>query len=80
MAVSALATFLGQFRDFGQCLAAALIDKLEGQLNRSAQLLFAGIVCLTILGIALYLLVELAERLALPRHVIARDRAAGGTF
>src|SRR5215475_1913845 len=48
--------------------------------NMDAQLLFAGIVCLTILGIALYLLVELAERLALPRHVIARDRAAGGTF
>jgi NitT/TauT family transport system permease protein len=31
-------------------------------------LLFAGIVGLTILGVAFYLLVELAERLALPPH------------
>jgi ABC-type nitrate/sulfonate/bicarbonate transport system permease component len=44
------------------------------------QLLFAGIVCLTILGVALYLLVELAERLAIPRHIIASERAAGGTL
>ena len=44
------------------------------------QLLFAGIVCLTILGIALYLAVELVERLAIPRHIIASERAAGGTF
>jgi NitT/TauT family transport system permease protein len=43
-------------------------------------LLFAGIVCLTILGVVLYLLVELAERLALPRHIIADERATGGTM
>jgi NitT/TauT family transport system permease protein len=44
------------------------------------QLLFAGIVCLTILGIALYLVVELTERLLIPRHIIDTERAAGGTF
>jgi len=44
------------------------------------QLLFAGIVCLTILGVALYLAVELVERLVIPRHIIASERAAGGTF
>ena len=43
-------------------------------------LLFAGIVCLTILGVALYALVALAEWLAVPRHIIGRDRAAGGTL
>jgi NitT/TauT family transport system permease protein len=47
--------------------------------SMDTQLLFAGIVCLTVLGVALYLLVELAERLAVPRHIIAKDRAAGGT-
>jgi NitT/TauT family transport system permease protein len=41
-------------------------------------LLFAGIVCLTILGVAFYALVALAERLLVPRHIIARDRTAGG--
>src|SRR6516225_2239300 len=40
------------------------------------QLLFAGIVALTILGIALFVLVELAERLAIPRHIIAGDKGA----
>jgi NitT/TauT family transport system permease protein len=44
------------------------------------QLLFAGIVCLTILGVGLYALVALAERLVIPRHIIARDPAAGGTL
>jgi len=48
--------------------------------SMDTQLLFAGIVCLTILGIALYLVVELAERLVIPRHIIANERAAGGTF
>src|SRR5690349_14014799 len=48
--------------------------------SMDTQLLFAGIVCLTILGIGLYVAVELAERLAIPRHIIATERAAGGTF
>ena len=48
--------------------------------SMDTQLLFAGIVCLTILGVAFYALVALAERLLVPRHVIARDRAAGGTL
>jgi NitT/TauT family transport system permease protein len=39
------------------------------------QLLFAGIVALTILGVALFLVVELAERLIIPRHIIAGDNA-----
>jgi NitT/TauT family transport system permease protein len=47
--------------------------------SMDTQLLFAGIVCLTILGVALYLIVELAERLAVPRHIIARDQGTGGT-
>jgi NitT/TauT family transport system permease protein len=44
------------------------------------QLLFAGIVCLTILGVVLYLLIELAERLVVPRHIVARDRGTGGSL
>ncbi len=36
-------------------------------------LLFAGIVGLTILGVALFLLVELAERLAIPPHTMAAN-------
>jgi NitT/TauT family transport system permease protein len=48
--------------------------------SMDTQLLFAGIVCLTILGIALYLVVELTERLVIPRHIISSERAAGGTF
>ena len=48
--------------------------------SMDTQLLFAGIVCLTILGVALYALVALAEWLVVPRHIIARDRAAGGTL
>ena len=48
--------------------------------SMDTQLLFAGIVCLTILGVAFYLLVELAERLAVPRHIIARDRGTGGSL
>ena len=43
-------------------------------------LLFAGIVGLTILGVAMYLLVELAERLALPRHIISEDKGTRGTL
>lgn len=48
--------------------------------SMDTQLLFAGIVCLTILGVAFYLLVELAERLAVPRHIITRDRGTGGSL
>ena len=48
--------------------------------SMDTQLLFAGIVCLTILGIALYMVVELTERLVIPSHIIASDRTAGGTF
>jgi NitT/TauT family transport system permease protein len=48
--------------------------------SMDTQLLFAGIVCLTILGVALYALVALAERLFIPRHIIARDHASGGTL
>jgi NitT/TauT family transport system permease protein len=48
--------------------------------SMDTQLLFAGIVCLTILGVALYLLVELAERLVIPRHIIANERAGSGTL
>ena len=48
--------------------------------SMDTQLLFAGIVCLTILGVALYLVVELTERLVIPRHIIANERATGGTF
>jgi NitT/TauT family transport system permease protein len=36
-------------------------------------LLFAGIVGLTILGVALFLLVELAERIAIPPHTTAAN-------
>lgn len=48
--------------------------------SMDTQLLFAGIVCLTILGVALYLVVELTERLLIPRHIIANEPTAGGTF
>jgi NitT/TauT family transport system permease protein len=44
------------------------------------QLLFAGIVALTILGVALFMLVELAERLAVPRHLLAGDQGARETM
>jgi len=43
--------------------------------SMDTQLLFAGIIALTILGVALFLVVELAERLAIPRHIIAGDNA-----
>jgi NitT/TauT family transport system permease protein len=48
--------------------------------SMDTQLLFAGIVALTILGVALFLLVELAERLAIPRHIIAGDKGAREAF
>jgi len=42
--------------------------------SMDTQLLFAGIIALTILGVALFLLVELAERLSIPRHIISGDK------
>lgn len=48
--------------------------------SMDTQLMFAGIVCLTILGVALYLVVEFTERLLVPRHIIANERTTGGTF
>ena len=48
--------------------------------SMDTQLLFAGIVCLTILGVALYLVVEFTERLLIPRHIITNEPTAGGTF
>jgi NitT/TauT family transport system permease protein len=48
--------------------------------SMDTQLLFGGIVALTILGVALFVLVELAERLAIPRHIIAGDKGARETM
>ena len=48
--------------------------------SMDTQLLFAGIVALTVLGVAMYLLVELAERLAIPRHIIAGNKGARETM
>src|ERR1700676_2492062 len=48
--------------------------------SMDTQLLFAGIVWLTILGVALYAMVALAERLVVPHHIITRDHAAGGSL
>ena len=42
--------------------------------SMDTQLLFAGIVALTVLGVALFLLIEFAERLAIPRHIIAGNK------
>jgi NitT/TauT family transport system permease protein len=42
--------------------------------SMDTQLLFAGIIALTVLGVALFLLIELAERLAIPQHIIAGDK------
>src|SRR6266850_2075420 len=48
--------------------------------SMDTQLLFAGIVALTVLGVALFMLVELAERLAIPRHIISGDKGAREAF
>jgi NitT/TauT family transport system permease protein len=48
--------------------------------SMDTQLLFAGIVALTILGVVLFVLVELAERLAIPRHIISGDKGARETM
>src|SRR6266545_7529023 len=39
-------------------------------------LLFAGLVALTVLGVVLFLLIEITERLAVPRHIISGNPAA----
>jgi NitT/TauT family transport system permease protein len=44
--------------------------------SMDTQLLFAGILALTILGVVLFLLVELAERLAIPPHIISAEKGA----
>jgi NitT/TauT family transport system permease protein len=44
--------------------------------SMDTQLLFAGILALTVLGVVFFLLVELAERMALPRHLIAGEHNA----
>ena len=44
--------------------------------SMDTQLLFAGIVSLTILGVVLFLLIELDERLVIPRHMVSGDQAA----
>jgi NitT/TauT family transport system permease protein len=43
--------------------------------SMDTQLLFAGIVGLTILGVAFYMLIEIAERIAIPRHMVSGDMA-----
>jgi NitT/TauT family transport system permease protein len=44
--------------------------------SMDTQLLFAGIVGLTILGVVLYLLIEAVERIVIPRHMVSGDKAA----
>lgn len=44
--------------------------------NMDTPLLFAGLIALTIIGIAMFMLVEIAERLVLPRHLV-RDGGSG---
>jgi NitT/TauT family transport system permease protein len=65
--------FVGGDAGLGYLLLVA-----NGSMDTS--LLFAGIVALTILGVVLFLLVELAERLAIPSHIIASDKGARETF
>jgi NitT/TauT family transport system permease protein len=65
--------FVGGDAGLGYLLLVA-----NGSMDTS--LLFAGIVALTVLGVVLFLLVELAERLAIPRHIISGDKGARGTF
>jgi NitT/TauT family transport system permease protein len=48
--------------------------------SMDTQLLFAGIIALTVLGVALFLLVELAERIFVPRHIITSGKVAGEAF
>jgi len=48
--------------------------------SMDTQLLFAGIIALTVLGVILFLLVELAERVFVPRHIIPSGKVAGEGF
>src|ERR1700737_3727648 len=59
--------FVGGDSGLGYLLMAA-----NGSMD--TQLLFAGIVALTVLGVVFFLLIELAERLAIPRHISAGDK------
>src|SRR5262252_470743 len=47
--------------------------------NIDTPLLFAGLVALTVQGVVLFFLVELVERLAIPRHIIAGDKGVHET-
>jgi NitT/TauT family transport system permease protein len=49
---------------------------LQANGSMDTPLLFAGLVGLTVIGVALFLLVELAERLAIPWHTSARGEGA----
>jgi NitT/TauT family transport system permease protein len=49
---------------------------LQANGSMDTPLLFAGLVGLTLIGVVLFLLVELAERLAIPWHTSARGAAA----
>jgi NitT/TauT family transport system permease protein len=40
-------------------------------------LLFAGLVGLTLIGVVLFLLIEIAERMAIPWHASTRNPGAG---
>lgn len=48
--------------------------------NLDTPLLFAILVCLMMIGLALYYVVEVMERLVLPWHVSVRERALGATL
>jgi NitT/TauT family transport system permease protein len=61
--------FVGGDKGLGYLLMVA-----NGSMDTA--LLFAGLVGLTVLGVGFYLLVEIAESLAIPRHIRTRNTAA----
>lgn len=61
--------FVGGDKGLGYLLMVA-----NGSMDTA--LLFAGLVGLTVLGVGFYLLVEIAESLAIPRHIRARNTGA----
>lgn len=65
--------FVGADRGLGYVIVLA-----TGALN--TRLLFAAIAFLSLLGIVLFFLVNLVERLALPPHLITEGRETGGTM
>jgi NitT/TauT family transport system permease protein len=65
--------FVGADAGLGYLLLIA-----NGQLD--TPLLFAGFVGLTVIGVGLFMLIELAERLAIPWHVSQRDTTARETL